>query len=292
VDITFAPFLERIAASILYYKGMRIRGSGLFPALDAWFAAMMTRPVFVAIQSDFYTHAHDLPPQLGGCEFNAEGPAAAAAIDGTDGVSWRLPLPPLSAASLEAYEAGDAPEKDRLEAAARLVGNAAAVVRFAARGCGTPGARPVSAPLADPTARPGEAFLDDVDAALRRCAHALIAGTDAAGGAAAAAPAGAPARKSAPAVRCFATTAVGCTSMRAAHRLCALTPRPPWRADAPLPSMCALHQTNVHVLPFSSTQAAAAAYLRDRVGVPRDMRFPAARQLRAHLNWVIDGVAA
>lgn len=38
--------------------------------------------------------------------------------------------------------------------------------------------------------------------------------------------------------------------------------------------------------------ASSLAYLRDRVGVPRDLPLPAARQLRAHLNWVMDGIAA
>lgn len=35
----------------------------------------------------------------------------------------------------------------------------------------------------------------------------------------------------------------------------------------------------------------ALAYLRDRVCVPRDLRLPAARQFRAHLNWAIDALA-
>jgi glutathione S-transferase len=37
---------------------------------------------------------------------------------------------------------------------------------------------------------------------------------------------------------------------------------------------------------------AAAEYFRDRVGVPRDMKLPAARQLRAYLNWLLDTVGA
>ena len=35
----------------------------------------------------------------------------------------------------------------------------------------------------------------------------------------------------------------------------------------------------------------AAAYMRDRVGVPRDLPLPAARQFRAHLNWLIDSLS-
>ena len=36
---------------------------------------------------------------------------------------------------------------------------------------------------------------------------------------------------------------------------------------------------------------ASLAYLRDRIGVPRDMSFPAARQLRTRINWAISGLA-
>ena len=43
VDITFAPMLERAAASLAYYKGYVMRGSGRWPALEGWFDAMESR---------------------------------------------------------------------------------------------------------------------------------------------------------------------------------------------------------------------------------------------------------
>ena len=38
--------------------------------------------------------------------------------------------------------------------------------------------------------------------------------------------------------------------------------------------------------------AVSLQYLAMRVGVPRDLPLPAARQLRAHLNWMIDRTEA
>jgi glutathione S-transferase len=38
---------------------------------------------------------------------------------------------------------------------------------------------------------------------------------------------------------------------------------------------------------YAGGVVASLAYMRDRIGVPRDMKLPAAKQLRAHLNWSI-----
>jgi hypothetical protein len=61
--------------------------------------------------------------------------------------------------SLEPLTTAETPHKDRLEAAAKMVCNHEAIVRFAARGAGKKGSRPVRAPLADPTATPAEDLL-------------------------------------------------------------------------------------------------------------------------------------
>jgi len=70
VDVIFTPYVERMNASLYYYKGYSLREEN--PRLSDWFAAMESRPTYRGTQSDFHTHVHDLPPQMGGCWENGE----------------------------------------------------------------------------------------------------------------------------------------------------------------------------------------------------------------------------
>ena len=80
-DLVFVPYLERMGASLAYYKGFVLRHE--HPGIAAWFAALEQRPTYRGSQSDFHTHAHDLPPQMGGCYANGlpQQRELAAAID-------------------------------------------------------------------------------------------------------------------------------------------------------------------------------------------------------------------
>jgi glutathione S-transferase len=69
-DVIFTPYVERMNASLYYYKCYSLRGEN--PGMSAWFDAMETRSTYRGTQSDFHTHAHDLPPQMGGCYFNGQ----------------------------------------------------------------------------------------------------------------------------------------------------------------------------------------------------------------------------
>jgi len=64
-DLVFVPYVERMNASLAYYKGYLLRRE--HPALHRWFVALEQRSTYLGTQSDFHTHAHDLPPQMGGC---------------------------------------------------------------------------------------------------------------------------------------------------------------------------------------------------------------------------------
>jgi len=231
VDCMFAPFLERMAASCAYYKGLTLRRNAEWPRIEEWFTAMEGRPSYRHIQSDFYTHVHDLPPQVGSCQ-NVKGSEArrqyAALIDGDAPGAWSLPLPSDDGSLVEPLTGLAQPEGEaRREAAERLLANREAVVRFSARGLGRSGFPPVSAELSDPNAQPDEASMPLVDTALRHVVDSLLEGPEAA-------------------------------QARLSNGL------PPREV------------------------AVCLGYLRDRISVPRDMGYPAARALRAHLNWAIE----
>ena len=69
-DVIFTPYVERMNASLYYYKGYSLREENA--QFADWFAGMETRSTYRGTQSDFHTHAHDLPPQMGGCWSNQE----------------------------------------------------------------------------------------------------------------------------------------------------------------------------------------------------------------------------
>lgn len=231
VDFQYVSHVERMNASVLYWKGLQTRGTQRWSNLEKWLSAFEGRPSYQATKSDYYTHVMDIPPQYGPGygDKNAAVDEAVGIIGGEK--SWRLPIK-LSADGFEPLpDAMNRGEEDaRHEAAHKLISNSANIVKFACRGMGEPGRKQFSAPLADPYAVPNLNYESQVDECLRRVAHALIDGS------------------------------AGPT------------------------------EANHDASSEGKAIRKCLAYLRDRVGVPRDMSYPAAMQLRAHLNWCMDSL--
>jgi glutathione S-transferase len=115
-DVIFTPYVERMNASLYYYKGYSLREEN--PRLAAWFEAMESRPTYRGTQSDFHTHAHDLPPQMGGCYENGE-PQMLLNKARVDRGPW-AGLPDVKYPE---------PENSRLEALQRVIKHRANIIR-------------------------------------------------------------------------------------------------------------------------------------------------------------------
>jgi len=64
-DVIFIPYVERMNASLAYYKGYSLREE--HPFINIWLKNLEKLEEYRGTQGDFHTHAHDLPPQMGGC---------------------------------------------------------------------------------------------------------------------------------------------------------------------------------------------------------------------------------
>lgn len=116
-DVVFTPYVERMNASLFYYKGYSMREEN--PRLSDWFDAMETRPTYRGTQSDFHTHVHDLPPQMGGCWSN-ESPQTKLNQQRVDHGPW-FGLPDATYPE---------PETSRVEALHRVLKHRATLIRL------------------------------------------------------------------------------------------------------------------------------------------------------------------
>ena len=85
-DLVFIPYVERMNASLAYFKGFALREE--HPGIDCWLTALERLETYRGTQSDVHTHAHDLPPQMGGCWANGseEHRSMALAVDTGSGL--------------------------------------------------------------------------------------------------------------------------------------------------------------------------------------------------------------
>lgn len=115
-DIIFVPYVERMHASLYYYKGYSLREAN--PRLSDWFDGLESRATYRGTQSDFHTHVHDLPPQMGGCYENGT-PEARQNQQRVDQGPW-LGLPDVRYPE---------PETSRTEALQQVLRHRANIIR-------------------------------------------------------------------------------------------------------------------------------------------------------------------
>ncbi|KAJ8601699.1 hypothetical protein CTAYLR_003197 [Chrysophaeum taylorii] len=241
VDLQYVSHVERMAASVAYWKARDIRAEK--PGIDAWLRAIEALDSYDATRSDYYTHVMNIPPQYG-------NPQKIRSSWQSRIVESTFPLKPDPLQPNWGHKEPTA----ALEALFHLVNNFDAVSKFASRPEGSGVGkwsfmRPDRARLADPYAAPAQDRAD-LDAVLLVAATILWQAAD--------------------------------------HDFGAYEPSP----DLLLPLRGSFGGGGGGSPKNRRRDAVVRCceYLRDRVGVPRDMSYPAARTLRASLSFIISNL--
>lgn len=285
IDFVFASHVERMFASCAYWKGMDLRNQADYdnlPNLQAWMDALEKEEYYLAFKSDYYTHVKDIPPQYG---------------PGYDGISRRDKIAKYQASILGTHDSWKLPlsHDDALQPLYRgpplplCVLEAAGIMADAGAG-GTAGGSS-SYGKADP-------------AVMAKACRQMAAWKLASNGpkvsifASRGGPSGSKnIRKTfgAELADPYAESDAGIVdAVDAALRVTVLALQdvdgdPSSPSQQPSPTYVAMLRQAV---PPSQTKGVVSslAYLRDRIGVPRDLPLASARYLRAYLNWAIDSL--
>jgi glutathione S-transferase len=270
IDFVFVSHVERMLASCAYWKGLNLRDPkwGL-DGLNAWIDAFEKREHYLAFKSDYYTHVMDIPPQYGpGYDggFEEDRKQFSRDILGR-GPSGRLPLPhddslqplykgpPLPLCVLQSVGIEAGPDGS-LESADPALMKRACRMMAAWKLAGNGGKVAVFAARGGPKGakNPRKTFGAPLADPYAASDDSIVPYVDAA-----------------LRVVCQVLAAVD-EEMPASH----------WK------------DLLQKAIPTQQTEGVVSslAYLRDRVGVPRDLPLASARYLRAYLNWAIDELSS
>jgi glutathione S-transferase len=273
IDFIFISHVERMLASLAFWKGLDLRDpKWKLNGLNRWLEAFEKRESYLAFKSDYYTHVKDIPPQYGpGYEggFENDRRQMSSAILGSDG-SWSLPLdhddtvqplyngPPLPLSVLgsmdikaDADGSYKSTEPARMAVACRLM----AGWKLASNGVN----------VASFASRGGPGGARNI----RKTFGAELAD-----------PYASPDDEIKPTVD--AALRVVCSAL--------IDTDPSVSSGFPSAEYVTRLKAVVPKDRISGT-ISSLQYLRDRIGVPRDLPLAAARFLRAYLNWAIDELA-
>lgn len=273
IDFVYISHVERMLASCAYWKGLNLRDEEMkkkFPALNEWLDAFDKRECFLAFKSDYYTHVKDIPPQYGPSYnggFEDQRATFAKTIDGTDGESWVLPLPfddpiqplykgpplplcVLKAAGIEADSDGTYQNSDpdiMTRACRQMAG-------WKLSGNGSNVAKFAARGGKNGAKNPRKPFGAELADPYAEPDRDVIPYVDSA-------------------LRVVAEGLLSAAASEDEHMAFLQSLENKLRAAVPSQ--------------YTDDVMRSLAYLRDRVGVPRDLPLASGRQLRAHLNWAI-----
>lgn len=258
VDLRFIPFIERQLASLAYFQGMsELRDAEIYPNIVKWLKAMESRPSYQMTKSDYYTHSRSLPPQLAAeCVFRKDTDVDGGVISPSSlpykDLQTAIDSLPVGDGSSDWVEPGWEWYDDRAagrEAAAKLIQGNRKIVAFSARGAGVQGFPAASAPLADPAATPNPDIIPALDLILRDVAHSLVLQDG---------------NTNNSWSTILGSNLVDSSSTSQSQKIFGQ-------------AMAGLNDQTRKAL------MACLDYLRERIGTPRDMTYPAARALRREL---------